>query len=126
MSRTVAVACKLPGGLNLGPGPNGRPVILNGSHHASGAGAGGFGITSVDADFWANWAKDHAKFGPVANGLIFAAPARNDTLAEGVTRSELKTGLEPLDPDAPGPGLEETEESKQQRRGARLRSADAD
>lgn len=52
---TVTVACNIPGGLVLGysAAPNGSytvPVALAGPPVS-----GGYGITGIDATFWANW-----------------------------------------------------------------------
>ena len=127
MAKTITVACKLPHGLNLGPGPDGRNVVLNGARHASSGAAAGFGLTSnIDAEWWERWKADHKGFSALANGLIFDAGRRDHAQAESVTREGLKTGLERLDPDALPAGLEETDDSKKQRQGRRVREAAAD
>lgn len=114
----ITVACKLPAGINLGP------VTLNGSQHPSAV--GGFGLTPVDADFWAEWSETHKGFAPLVKGLIFAMPTRTAAVGQANERADVKSGFEPLDPDKPPAGLEETDESKSQRRGARLRTPEAD
>ena len=69
-SSPVAIGCKLPNGLVLRF--RDRPGIeytLNGANASRVI--GGYGITTIPADFWEEWKKVHAGFPPLAKGLIF-------------------------------------------------------
>lgn len=112
MGDVVTVGCKLPSGLALAL-PGRTPVRLNGFSVAVGVVpaheiAGGFGLTLVDADFWAEWmAKIGSKgFDPVDRGFVFATPRPDRTRDAAAERRELVSGLEPIDPNKPGGGLE--------------------
>lgn len=67
---------------------------------------GDYGITEgVPADFWAEWYANNATGNLVVRGLVFAQEDRESTLAMAREMREVKTGMEPANPDAPGPGL---------------------
>lgn len=115
MADHVTVACKLPGGLNLGPAyadSNGNVIVLAGSF-ASGA-VGGHGITShVEKDVWDRWREDHKDFMPVKKGFIFAHDRTSMTMGQAEERKAETNGMEPLAADPtkdaraprPGPGV---------------------
>lgn len=121
---TVKVGCKLPNGIVLhlhvvdGKGKEARnrivaesEVRLNGfaTKHAVQAAhriIGGYGMTEVDASFWAEWKKLNATFPPLMNGLIFAEEDDKVADLEALDRSSLRSGFEPLDRNKPGKGLE--------------------
>ena len=111
MAGTVTVACKLPNGLHLDL-PGRDRVTVRGFAVAWGEASplsivGGFGLTpGVDADFFEEWMITNADFEPVKKGLIFASAKASDATAQAKEFAGLKSGLEPLDPDKPGPGLE--------------------
>lgn len=113
------IACKLPNGLAVEH--KGESVLLNGSDHESAV--AGYGLTQgVDLDWFNDWATgDGREFPPVAKGLIFVAP--NERFAQDQAREQgdqIKSGLEGIDPDNPGGGVEPTDE--QQRETARARA----
>lgn len=122
----IIVACKLPSGLNMGALKEGRPdVVLNGANHPSAATAHGFGLTPVDADAFDKWIKDHADLPAVKKGLIFAQARKNDATAQAREHKAIKSGFEGVDPEKPAPGIEETDESKRNRRKAQARREEA-
>ena len=84
------------------PRPDTR-VRLNGAN--SGRIVGGYGMTQVDAEFWAEWMKTHKDFPPVKSGAVKAQPTRERAMAQAMDEKDLKTKLEPIDPDKPGEGL---------------------
>ena len=107
----VTVMCKLPNGLHLDrdglrkvgdkdqvayvPGDR---VTLNGAN-SSGV-IGGFGMTQVSADFWDAWLADHLDFPLVKEGIVFATPKAKDAAAEAQVMEGVRTGFEPIVPDA--------------------------
>lgn len=98
---TVTVGCKLPNGMICELGKFGdenyRAVTVKGANSA--LIHGGFGITEgVDASFWAEWKKKHARLTFVQKGLIFAVGDIASARDHAIDMSALKTGLEPLDP----------------------------
>lgn len=105
-TKTVMVGCKLPNGLlcelgKLGD-PGYRSVLLNGSNAKLEDVAGGFGLTpNVSEDFIRAWLKKHAHFEMVKKALIFIHQDRASAVDYAKDNAELKTGLEPLDPDSP-------------------------
>ncbi len=132
MAGTVSVACKLPNGLALrvfkmiphsepvmGGGtreteiavPLGETVVLKGYAAPFGMApdapvAGGYAITAgVDADFWATWIGQNAEHPAVKNGLIFAAERVDSVQKQAKEQTEIKCGLEALDPEKPMRGV---------------------
>lgn len=114
----VVVQNKLPWGLDIFLDQDGideqsgkgikvpRPetrVRLNGANSSNVI--GGYGLTEVDADYWAAWLKSHGNYAPIKSGVIKAQPTRERAMAQAMDEKELKTKLEPIDPDKPGDGL---------------------
>lgn len=117
MPGKVFVGCKLPHGITLNP-PKGsaddaEPVELKGLN-SSGV-IGGYGITEVDADFFAAWLKEHAKAPMVVNSLVFGEAKREKAEDRAEEQSGIKTGTEGLNPDSPAPGVTEDPEAKRLR-----------
>jgi len=108
----VSVACKLPQGIHLTH--KGKTVKLAGANACNNR--FGFGVTpGVDGDWFNDWATGDGKdFAAVKNGSLFAmaAPKIADAVTERRADPSVQTGLEPLDPDQPGNGLEPTDETK--------------
>jgi hypothetical protein len=80
--------------------PYGQPAL-----HVS----GGYGITTgIDAQKFKRWYErmKAAKFPPVVNGLVFACAAEGVARDKATEQAELKSGLEPIDPNNPGRGVE--------------------
>lgn len=109
----ATVGCKLPNGMILHMADR-DPVTLKGAN--SSAVVGGFGITTgVDASFMDAWLEKHKDLAPVKGGFVFTMEKKNDAEAYAKEMGGLKTGMEPLDPQKPPPGVEETEESRKAR-----------
>lgn len=104
---TVIVGCKLPHGLVMELGKVGdekykRHVLFGANGNSKGAiVAGGFGITTVPADFWEQWTKKNRHLELLKNGAVFAQEGLEDTKAAAVATAGIRTGLEPLNPQAP-------------------------
>lgn len=101
-STTVTVACKLPNGLEIEH--RGHTVVLAGAN--SSTAVGGYGLTpNVDADWFEDWMAGNLDHPAVKNNIIFAnTPAQ--AADEAKEKKGVKTGLEPVDPDNPGEGIE--------------------
>jgi hypothetical protein len=125
---TVTVACKLPNGLWLQlwdtqdvpeSSPTGtrmikkafkkgEPIKLNGCALPFGAVPeyplpGGYALTTIPADFWAEWVKQNPDSDALANRVIFAhaTPSDTDAQAREQARDKVKSGFEPIDPKNP-------------------------
>lgn len=113
---TVTVACKIPNGLHLDvrDKPTDPPtrVTVIGSAQArrmesegnlvtdTALVAGGYGLTrDVDASFWDAWLANNKDSKIVKEGMIFATPKLETSRDTGKGMAEIKTGLEPLDPN---------------------------
>lgn len=106
---TVVVACKLPTGFHMDLG--GKRVTLRGTAVPWGAPPvivpGGYTLTpDVDEEFANEWFKTFANMEMVKQRIIYIAPKAQDARAMSRELAEVKTGLEPKDPDKPGPGIE--------------------
>ncbi len=114
----MKVACKLPNGLTIKH--KDVTVTLNGATHSSAV--GGFGVTlDVDADWFKSWQEEAKDFPAVSNGSIFAFDRDTAAVRERRNDPTVRTGLEPLNPDAPAPGVEPTDAMKRE-----LAKVDAD
>jgi len=100
-SPTVVVGCKLPNGIILDV--DGKRITLNGANttHI----IGGYGLTTVDAAFFAAWLKAHAESPLVKKNIIFAQEKEVNAKAQAAETREVETGLEPIAPDTPVPGV---------------------
>lgn len=109
---TVIVACKLPTGLHLDlAGPPPRRVTLRGTATPFGEPPiivqGGYSLThDVDEEFMDEWMRVYASTELVQKSIIFVHSKVADARAHSRELAEVRTGLEPLDPDKPGKGLE--------------------
>jgi hypothetical protein len=133
MPGTVSVACKVPSGLHLrlfsmedfsepvmGGGTRtvkravetGQRVTVKGFAHPIDKAptaqiAGGYALTpNVDADFFAAWLAQNADSAIVKNKLIFAADKPTYAESKAREQEEIKSGLEPIDPNRMPKGLE--------------------
>jgi hypothetical protein len=98
----VSIACKLPSGLTISHA--GKTVTLNGAN-SEGA-IVGFGITkNVDADWFAAWAAE-SRHSAVESGSIFANTGSKIAGEAKEKRDDITTGMEPLNGDKPGVGVE--------------------
>jgi hypothetical protein len=105
----VTVGCKLPMGIHLDlPGkrvtlkgtavPYGEPPVIV---------PGGYALTSdIDEDFMSEWMRLYAKLDIVEKQIVYVMPKPIEARARSKELVDVKTGLEPLSPDKPGPGLE--------------------
>lgn len=102
-SASVTIGCKLPHGLIIEIGtPEDEgyvSVTLKGGN--SSAIIGGYGLTRVSADVWAEWVRTHKFFPALRNGQLFVTPSEPDAQGEAVTRANVKTGFEGVDPENP-------------------------
>jgi hypothetical protein len=110
MPGTVTVACRLPHGLHLELKDQKR-VTIRGFSIPYGLPAmsisNGFALTpGVDADFFERWMTVNKDLDLVQRRLIFAHVKSSDAAAQAKEMADEKSGLEPLNPDAPGTGLE--------------------
>ena len=113
---TVNVACKLPQGIRIRH--KGKEVALKGANQSGNR--FGFGITpGVDSAWFKDWLEGDGKDLPaVKRGSIFAIAGTRekaeDAAAERRKDAAVQTGLEPLDPEKPGGGVEPTDETKKE------------
>lgn len=126
---TVTVACKIPNGiyiqlwdmvdvLEMGPlgaravskarrRPGFAPIRLNGPsvpHNMSARYtiAGGFALTEgVPRGAFDEWLSQNADADFVRNGLVFCAPRAADAMDMAREKESVRSGMEPIDPDAP-------------------------
>lgn len=100
---TVTIGCKLPNGIHLDH--EGKRVTLNGAN--SSRVIGGHGITErVDKAFWDAWLAIHKDYEPVKRGLIFAQNSTRNAEAEAKEKQDNPSGLEGINPDKPGRGIQ--------------------
>lgn len=90
------IGCKLPAGiiLHLKDKPN-VTRKLNGVNQSRILG-GTYGITEVDAEFWAEWVKDNKAFKPYATGAIFVAASYAELESKARDLEKVRTGFEPM------------------------------
>lgn len=122
MAEKIVVGCKLPNGIVLEL-PGKPRVYIKGSAVEIGLPSerrtvqdlrtpailapGGFALTcDVDADFWKAWSTAYADMEVLKKGLLFAMPKQQDAAAHAKDMAKERTGLEPIDPDKMGDGLE--------------------
>jgi hypothetical protein len=126
---TVTVGCKIPNGIKLqlrhpshdngrgemvaGPvkaeftlkGPS-RPLNIMPDSFAAELASGGFGLTEIPEDFWLEWVSGNLTLDMVAKGFIFAEDDHASAVDHAKDNKDVRTGMEPADPNKPGPGLE--------------------
>jgi hypothetical protein len=110
---TVSVACNLPHGLRIDHA--GRNVLLNGANHPRAIStdttrSGIWGIThNVDEEWLDDWVKTAMHPAAVNGHIIKNTPAKIEDHAVA-TADAVKTGTDPLNPDAPTPGVEQRDD----------------
>ncbi|MBF0865113.1 MAG: hypothetical protein ABF932_13665 [Gluconobacter potus] len=109
-SNAVMIGCKIPNGLVLQVGS--QRFVLKGTNVKPGAPhvvTGGYGLTTIPADVWAEWSGKHKDSVFIKNSIVFMQTTA--TKAEGQAKEQegVKTGLEPLDPAKPAPGVKPVE-----------------
>lgn len=108
-----AVACKLPNGVTIDHA--GQSVTFAGANSPNAR--FGYGVTyEVDPDWFEAWMADVGRdFPPVKAGVLFPINGDDDgELREKENDPALLTGQEPLDPEAPAPGIVPTDEMKKE------------
>ena len=81
--------------------------IINGNSYAQNAGpgikqivGGGYALThGIPKEFWEEWLSQHREADYVVNNMIFAHYETASVIAQATEKSELKSGLERLDPN---------------------------
>jgi hypothetical protein len=104
----ISVGCKYPHGLHLDIRQHGQPVkrvTLKGINSLSKgmiirpATIGGYAVTdNVPKEFFEEWMRLNACHPAVVNHLVFAHEEKASVVAMAEERSELKNGLDPIDP----------------------------
>lgn len=117
MAATVIIGCNIPSGITLDVRKEGQPlqkVTLRGNAEArrgdnngllgmSPNVAHGFGMTTVDADFWEQWKAQNQDYAPFVNGSIYEAKSVGDAKAHArEIKDDVKSGMEPIDPAGKG------------------------
>jgi hypothetical protein len=120
MADTGNVACKLPHGLVIeAKQPDGSILSLELAGSNDPGNVMGWGITrDVDKGLFDAWVKEKGFQLPAyRRGSIFFYGDRGDirdVIAERAKDETVATGLEPINPDKPAPGVEATDEQKKQ------------
>lgn len=109
MGKNVVIGCKLPHGLQLKVGN--RTAVINGSN--SSIVHGGYGMTSLDEEFFDAWAKEHKDYEPLKRDLIFKTNAMPDAIKRAEEQAEVRSGFEGVDPNAPGTKLEKVPDEEE-------------
>ena len=107
----ITIGCRLPSGIILDLEKDGKVVSsveLAGQRQAQERSSiiilseADYGLTEVDADFWAAWKKQVGpEFGPLKNNSIFEAKNKTEAKAKAKDTKDQKTGLEAMPQDAP-------------------------
>ncbi len=113
-AKKIMIGCKLPSGLVLDypnkPNKEGHlvdsdrkdRVSLRGVKHSKIVGSP-YGLTQVDAEFWAAWKKANPKFPALLNGTIFEAANAEEAEVVAKDYAKEKTGFERMQTDGKDP-----------------------
>ena len=102
----VTVGCKLPNGITIQV--DGTKITLKGTNSSNVI--GGYGLTEgVDKAFMDEWLKRNAGITMVQKKFVFIQKNEKDAKAQAKDNAENKTGMEPMNPDKPGKGLEKAD-----------------
>lgn len=106
---TVLIGCRLPHGLTLThPNPEIEVTVTlagtwsNPLRKPDGSPAVDHVVTPVDAEFWEIWKTAYRSYAPLKKGSIFEARSEQDVAAKMKDLRKVKTGFEPISPDAMG------------------------
>jgi hypothetical protein len=117
----VYVACKAPLGLFTELGVKGQPgyrkMLIKGANEGhfnprdgrfTATTLGGFGLTEVPAEYWAEWRKTREAFVAEweAGKLLSVHDSKDEADAWRIENADSVTGFEPLDPSKMPKGLE--------------------
>jgi hypothetical protein len=58
-------------------------------------------ITRVPRDLWESWSEIMRDSDLLKNGMVFACKSHDDAVLEATSRADIRSGLEPIDPDRP-------------------------
>lgn len=116
MPGTVTIACKLPNGLFMETKDK-NGVLIGKRQEIRGSAVkfgmppisiyGGYALTTdVDADLVDRWMAANQNSDLVQKKWIFAYAKSSDAAAQAKEMADEKCGLEPMNPDKPGKGLE--------------------
>ena len=98
----VFIGCRLPNGLVLThPQKPEMKVVLNGQYAAPTESGlylppRPYGVTPVDAEFWAAWKEAYRGYPPLKNRAIFEAKSVLELEVKAREVEKEKTGLEPV------------------------------
>lgn len=95
-NKTVVVGCKLPHGIHLRL--QDRVITLNGQNSEGLVAPGGYGLTTIDAEDWANLQKKYFDKKAFLDGLIFAEETETKAKKTAEKGADKKSGLEQIDP----------------------------
>jgi len=104
---TICVALNRPYGVYFRM-PDGRKVTLNGNgapligKEKGVLPVGAYGLTIISAEDWEYILKTYGNGKLFKNGLCFAAPRKAEAAEEAESRSDLRNGLEPINPKRTG------------------------
>lgn len=101
VSSPVVIGCKLPNGCVLRVGET--EVILSGANSSNIV--GGYGLTTVPSDLWDEWLAKYKDCDLVKKNTVFMQSNMAKAAAQAKEQAEIRTGMEPLNPDAPAPGV---------------------
>ena len=103
MAGTIKVICTLPHGIVAEV--NGVKVNFAGANQNCSEFRpllGDYGVTEVDADFWAAWKKENINSRLVLSGAISEAKDEKSAKDKGADQATIDTGFKPLDPNSNG------------------------
>lgn len=84
----------------------------------------GYALTfGVPKDLWDRWHEANRHNDYVRNGLVFAHKQQASVKKQAKDHEALRSGLEPVDPENPAPGIEPTDDQKKRLVGERLKTA---
>lgn len=99
----VTVGCKLPTGITIKV--DAVSVILNGTNSSNVI--GGYGLTqNVDKTFMEEWLERNKGIAMVRKGFVFIQKNEKEAVAKAKDNAENDNGMEAMDPEKPGKGLE--------------------
>lgn len=103
MAGIIKIGCTLPHGLVAEV--EGVKVVFAGANQNCSEFRpllGDYGITEVDADFWARWKKENINSRWIQSGVIYEAKDEKSIKDKGDDRKTIDTGFKPLDPNSNG------------------------
>ena len=99
---TILIGCRLPNGLVLHHPKNRNLTVKLEGTYAPKTESGLFlpprpySITTVDAEFWAEWKAAYAGFPPLKTRAVFEARSEQEAESKAKNAEKVKTGFEPM------------------------------